>query len=237
MSFEIKPSVFFICLIGAVTIGLLASCRHHPVMTGDDPIVIPVADCDPDSVYFVQDVLPLLIQSCGVIGCHDPGTAQDGVILTDYASIINTADVRPGRPDNSDLYEVITETRPDKRMPPPPRNPLTNAQIRTIEKWILQGAKNNSCEPDCDPGLGSYSEQVWPLIQKHCLSCHSGSDPQGGLSLATYTAIAEAGSNGSLLGAISWSGGYTPMPLNGNKLSDCEISQIEKWILNGRPND
>ena len=73
-------------------------------------------------------------------GCHDDGSHQDGVVLTSYEKVMATADVRPGRPDNSDLYEVLIETDPDKKMPRPPRNPLTNTQIGQIKKWIEQGA-------------------------------------------------------------------------------------------------
>jgi hypothetical protein len=220
-----------------VAILLMFSCKHEPdVLPDPDPDPDePIVLCDPDSVYFKNDILPLLIQSCGVVGCHDPGTAQDGVVLTDYASIIKTGDVRPGRPDNSDIFEVITDNDPDDRMPPPPNAPLSQDEIALIEKWILQGALDNACEEDCDPALGSFSGEIWPTIQKYCLGCHSGSNPQGGLSLEGYSQIAAAANNGSLLGVVKWESGYTAMPLNGNKLTDCEIIQIENWIQNGTP--
>lgn len=236
------PTYLGFIAIALITITLAFSCQHEP-----DEVVGPVippdqngngaGDCHPDTVYFQQSVLPLLIQSCGVIGCHDPGTAQDGVVLTDYTSIINTGDVRPGRPDNSDLYEVITDDDEDDRMPPPPRDRLTADQIKTIETWILQGALNNACEPDCDPELSSFSGQIWPAIQQHCLGCHSGSQPEGGISLSNHAEIAAAANSGQLMGVISWQTGFTPMPLNGNKLSDCEIEQFNKWIQNGTPDD
>lgn len=179
------PSYVGLLVITWMMIALFFSCQHEP-----DEVVGPVLppdqngenDCHPDTVYFQQSILPLLIQSCGVVGCHDPGTAQDGVVLTDYTSIINTGDVRPGRPDNSDLFEAITDDDEDDRMPPPPRDRLTADQIKTIETWILQGALNNSCEPDCDPDLSSFSGQVWPTIQQHCLNCHSGANPEVCLS-------------------------------------------------------
>ena len=70
--------------------------------------------CSLDTVYFVNDVLPIFIANCAYSGCHDEASQQDGVILTDYDNIINTADVRAGDPDGSDLYEAITETDPQK---------------------------------------------------------------------------------------------------------------------------
>jgi len=63
--------------------------------------------CDPDTAYFQNDVLPLLMSSCGIAGCHDPQTAEDDVILTSYFYVMETADVEPGEPWESDLWERL----------------------------------------------------------------------------------------------------------------------------------
>lgn len=199
--------------------------------------------CDPDTVYFLNDVLPLLQSSCGVIGCHDPGTASDGVVLTSYAQVIQTADVEPFDPESSDLYEVLIEDDPDKRMPPPPANPLLQEQKDLIYKWISQGALNNYCEEqECDSINVNFSQTVWPIIQNSCYGCHSGPDPSGSISLTNHSELKAAGSiapgnPGSLLGAITHNPGNSPMPKNGNKLSDCKIAQIRKWINDGMPDN
>jgi mono/diheme cytochrome c family protein len=201
----------------------------------DDPD--PVG-CHPDTVYFQNEILPLLISSCGVIGCHDPGTAQDGVVLTDYFSVVNTAGVKPGNPEESDLYEVLTEDDPDKRMPPPPNAPLSQDKIEKIRKWILQGALNNSCEEiNCDTLQVSFASHIMPTIQLHCFGCHSGSNPGAGILLTNHSEIAQAAGSGTLFAAIDWQNGYSAMPKNGNKLSDCNITQFKKWIENGTPNN
>lgn len=200
--------------------------------------VDPEPGCHPDTVYFQNEILPLLISTCGVIGCHDPGTAQDGVVLTDYFSVVNTAGVRPGNPEDSDLYEVLTEDDPDKRMPPVPNAPLSEDKIAKIRKWIEQGALNNSCEEtSCDTLQVSFSSHILPAIQLHCFGCHSGNNPGAGILLTNHSEIAEAAGNGTLFAAIDWQNGYSPMPKNGNKLSDCTITQFKKWIENGTPNN
>jgi hypothetical protein len=63
--------------------------------------------CDPDTIYFQNTILPLLQSSCGVSGCHDPGTASDGIILTSYDDIINSGVIKLNDPAGSDLYEVL----------------------------------------------------------------------------------------------------------------------------------
>jgi hypothetical protein len=40
-----------------------------------------------------------------------------------------------------------------------------------------------------------------------------------------------------LYGTISHSAGFLPMPQNGNKLSDCNITKIRLWVADGAPNN
>ena len=131
-----------------VSLGLLllvAGCQHEslaPPNLAPDYISSP---CSPDSAYFVRDVLPILASNCAVSGCHDASTRAEGVRLDHYQAVLQTAEVRAGDPDNSELFEVCVETSPDKRMPPPPRSPLSPGQVETLRRWIAQGARNNHC--------------------------------------------------------------------------------------------
>lgn len=247
--------------IGALVVGmgfLLSQCVHTPVppngsgtnnppdttgtdTTGNDTTTVNPDPCDPDTVYFKNDIAPLLAASCAIPGCHDVQTAEDGVILTGYNNIISTADVRPGDPGGSDMYEVITETDPDKKMPPPSSGKsITPDQIELIRKWIAQGAKDNGCNPNwgaCDTVNMSFSGDVFPVIQNKCLGCHSGTSPQGNVRLETHGQISTHASSGRLLGAIDHQQGYTPMPYNQPKLDECTIAKIRSWINDGAQNN
>jgi mono/diheme cytochrome c family protein len=159
------------------------------------------------------------------------------VDLTTYSSIINTADVRAGNPEGSDLYEVLVETDPDKDiMPPPGEGNLSAAQIALIRKWIEQGARNNSCE-NCDTLNVTFSGTIFPLIQNNCAGCHSGANPQGNISLTNYTQINARVQSGQLFGAVNHEAGFTPMPFNQPKLPPCQLDQIRIWIEAGAPNN
>lgn len=224
--------LFFILTIGVMVV----SCKHDPVLPDPDEPPVIIENCDPDTVYFQNEIQPLLNSSCGIAGCHDAGSASDGVVLTDYFSVIRTADVRPGNPNGSDLFEVLTEKDPDKRMPPPPNQPLSEEQIAKIEKWIRQGAKNNACESNnCDTMNVTFSGQIWPVIQNSCLGCHSGINPSGGLLLTDHSKIVAATNEGRLLGSIRHESGYSPMPQNLPRLNDCVLTQFQKWIDDGTP--
>lgn len=41
--------------------------------------------------------------------------------------------------------------------------------------------------------------------------------------------------NGKLYGSIAHTTGFAAMPQSGNKLSDCQIAQVKKWIDAGAP--
>ena len=229
-------SVFFLFTILTLGSLLLVSCKHDAGILPDNPTITD--NCSPDTVYFQNEILPLLVSNCATSGCHNAGSASEGVVLIDYASIVNTAEVRPGHPNNSKLYEVLVKSNPDKRMPPSPKQPLTSEQIAKISKWISQGANDNACNSDnCDTVNVSYANHISPIVQNTCLGCHSGGQPLGGISLSTFNDVVQQAINGRLLGSIQRQNGFVPMPENGYKLSDCKITQFKKWIENGTPNN
>lgn len=223
---------------------LMISCTHEPedmAVPNDnndngDNDTSNVVECDPDTVYFNNDILPILQSSCGTMGCHDAETATEGVVLTNYDDIINTGDIEPGQPDNSEIYELITEEEEDERMPPPPNDRLSADKIEKIRTWIAQGAKNNHCtETDCDTTNVTYASQVSVIIGNNCLGCHDQATANGGIVLESYDQVAALANDGTIQGVIHAQQGYPQMPPN-NPLSDCKKTIIDKWIENGTPN-
>ena len=188
-------------------------------------------------IYFQQQVLPILVSNCAMSGCHDDATHKEGVVLTSYQKVMATTEVRPGNPGNSKLYKVIVDPDPGDRMPEPPQNPLTQQQIQVIYAWIQQGAQNLVCENMCDSSLFTFSGAIQPLIQSKCQGCHSGVNAQGGIDISTYQLLKAKVIDGKLWGSINQLPGYSPMPKNGAKLSDCEIKQFQKWIAAGSLNN
>ncbi len=238
------------CLLAQLAT-LSTSCKHQPLFDDDGlgPIdstdTIDIIDtiptgtpCDPDKVYFESQVLPILISNCAMSGCHNAASHQDGVVLDSYAKVMQTGKVKPFKPNDSDLYEVITETDLDDRMPPPPNAALSQDQIQVIRKWIEQGALDLKCDPNaggCDTTNVSFSQTLSPVINTFCKGCHSGTNPSAGIGLDTYNGVKTVALNGKLYGAIAWSTGFQKMPQGGNKLDACTISQFKSWIDAGAP--
>ena len=220
-----KWLIFF---LSALTAAFTFSCKHE----------IPKAPGTPGTagVCFESDVLPIFQSYCGKSGCHDAGTAADNYVLDTYNNIISRG-VRPGNASDSKLYEVLIKSG-DDRMPQPPNDPLSAAQINLVAQWINEGALNTAgCAPVCDSSSFTYSGNVKPILQTHCLGCHSGIAIDGGfIPLDTYDGVREMVNGNFLLPAIYQTGAY-PMPKNGAKISDCKITIIRKWIEAGAPNN
>ena len=202
--------------VGA-TVLIFSGCKHEPPVapTVELPSIgggggggnneIP---CDPDTIYFTQSVLPLLVSSCAIPGCHDDETHEEGIRFTSYANIMNSDVIDAGDPGSSDMIEAITGTDPDDIMPPPPHEPLSQTQIDLIWTWIEQGALNNSCSSACDTSNVTYAGTIGPLFEAKCTGCHSGSTPQGGLNFTSYAVVNMVALDGRLGGAVQHLAGY-----------------------------
>jgi len=226
-------SAVLLAIIQAVTV----QCKHDAdfSLIGTSPdLPQPTASCNPDSVYFVNTVLPIITSSCAKSGCHDTG-GESGVILTDYYRIKITGKVKPGNSGGSLLYKVLNRSG-ETHMPPSSDQQLTPKQKAAIAKWIDQGAKYNYCS-ECYSDQFAFAANIFPIIQTNCTGCHGGNTPTGGIYLDDYTSIKAAADEGSLYGSVAHLIGYQPMPQNATMLSQCNIDQIKNWIDNGAPNN
>ncbi len=85
----------------------------------------------------------------------------------------------------------------------------------------------------------TFSGKIMPLMENYCTECHRRNTPDGDILIENYNDVAKIAKDGSLMGTIRFEQGYYPMPPppDYNKMSNCEILQIEIWIKNGMPNN
>ena len=189
------------------------------------------------TICFEADILPIFKSNCAKSGCHDVTSQQKGYIFDTYANIVRK-DVKPGNASDSKVYKMLIETDPKDRMPKAPNAPLSVAQIDLIKRWINEGAKNTTnCGTTCDTTIFTYSAAVRPLLDANCVGCHSGPNAGNGIDFTTYNGVRTVALDGRLIGAITHSAGFSQMPKGSNKLVDCKITQIRKWIQSGAPNN
>lgn len=188
-------------------------------------------------ICFQRDILPIFISNCAKSGCHDAATQQDGYRFDSYQAIVSKK-FYPGSAGATELYEKITEDRHDKIMPPPPNAPLTAQQVALIRDWINKGALNSAnCSSGCDTTQFAYTAAIKPLFDNNCKGCHNNTLSSGGHSFETHSSTVAVVNSGRILGAIKHQTDYKAMPQGSNKLSDCQITKIEKWIAAGSPNN
>ncbi|HCK21209.1 MAG TPA: hypothetical protein DHW15_03325 [Bacteroidetes bacterium] len=247
MKFNTTTRIYAALSVALTFIGL-HSCVHSPltgiidpidtlVIVDTDTIVLPpLVTCSEDTAYFTNDVLPILVSSCAITGCHDAETHEEGIVLSTWNSIMASDVVKPGDPGDSELFEKLFDSDPEERMPPAPYAPLTAQEIAILNTWVLQGALNNSCD-DCDTSDVTYSGIVSTLISAYCTGCHGDVSPSASLSLTSYENVAFSANNGSLMSSLFATDGYSLMPYGSSPLPDCRIEQIQLWVDAGAPNN
>lgn len=214
---------------------ITGSCIHEPMpgeslIDGEDPPL----ECVPnDGVCFESSVLPIFVSECAKSGCHDAKTKEEGYVLDTYSNIIKRG-ISPGNASGSKLYKVLFENGEDRM---PPNGSLSVAQKDSIATWINEGAKNTrNCNCYCDSTQYTYQATIKPLVDNNCVGCHKPGSLGGNIDLSTYALTKTQALNGKLVGSVSHTSGYSPMP-EGGKLSDCQITQIKMWVEEGALNN
>ncbi|MDQ3845324.1 MAG: hypothetical protein M3342_15140 [Bacteroidota bacterium] len=89
----------------------------------------------------------------------------------------------------------------------------------------------------CGASNVTFSGTINSIIVNNCTECHSGSRVEAGVNLLGYANVKTKVSDGSLLGSVTHSRGFHPMPHDRPKLSSCDIGRIKAWINAGAPNN
>jgi hypothetical protein len=119
-------------------------------------------------VDFQRTIRPILSRSC--FECHGPDaqSRQAGLRLdVEPEQRAGTSRLLvPGAPDKSLLYQRLTASDPDDRMPPlDAHHPVSATEIELIRRWILEGARWERhwafVPPERSP-LPVVQDQDWP---------------------------------------------------------------------------
>ena len=121
-----------------------APASRIPVFAVVSAAVFSVYSLEAASVDFEKEVRPILAEKCTL--CHGPDEAKGGLRLTGIEPATKVLEsgqrgVVPGEPEHSELIARVRSSDPDHQMPPPGKaEPLTSAEIATLERWIGEGA-------------------------------------------------------------------------------------------------
>ena len=91
----------------------------------------------------------------------------------------------------------------------------------------------------CDTtSIITYTRNIVPIMVESCGSnnsgCHQNSSSSNfNIGLNSYAEIIAIDTT-QLMSTITQDGNYTKMPRGGNKLADCQIAIIQKWVNTGK---
>lgn len=101
----------------------------------------PVEDRPASFSYIAAAIIE---PSCATAACHSKLGSSEGIQLhtrdSAYTFLVGTGLVVPGQPRRSRLLYLL---RGENTLRMPPDLPLPDADIELIERWILEGARNN----------------------------------------------------------------------------------------------
>jgi hypothetical protein len=92
-----------------------------------------------------------------------------------------------------------------------------------------------SLNASCDTTSVTYNLTITPLLGNNCISCHSGSQPSGAVSLTSFASVQTVAASGLLMNALKGNG-VSIMPPSGS-MPACKISLFQIWIRNGMLNN
>ena len=146
------------------------------VLTGAAPAA-PTAE---GVEFFEKKIRPVLISAC--YDCHsaESGKAKGGLAVDTREALLLGGDagpsVVPGNLEKSKLIEAVRYKNRDLQMPP--KNALTEAQIRDLEQWVAMGA------PDPREGAPSAAAKAHGGVNR-------GIDIAEGRKFWSFTPLAE----------------------------------------------
>jgi hypothetical protein len=90
---------------------------------------------------------------------------------------------------------------------------------------------------ECNTSTATYSLDIKPIMDNHCIRCHRNGRKDGNVNLEGYNNVKNYANDGSLFGTTNHEAGYTAMPDNGVKIPACEIEILRLWISEGAMNN
>lgn len=131
------------------------------------------------------------------------------------------------------------------------RIPINRAIALVAEKGLPVGkpqaqapAATNAPATTVDLANVSFTNDVLPIFQQHCLKCHGNDNPEKGLELSTYKTMMLGSEDGSVVTPGDPDKSYLvemvvtkKMPKKGAPLSATEINTIIAWVKAGAKDD
>ena len=152
-----------------------------------------------EPVSYYRQIAPIFKEFCN--GCHHPGKLKAGLDLTTHASLLKGSEhgpiIKPGDSKGSPLMGEIVGDPPNM---PEKGDPLTEEEVALIERWISEGAADDTPESRRNP----YKLSAPPVYRAAPLISSMAFSPDGTvLAVAGYhEVLLRKGDGSELLGRL-----------------------------------
>ncbi len=201
------------------------------------------------AVDFEKEIKPIIEAAC--LSCHCEENAEADLRLDTLEAALAKGErgpaITPRDPNNSSFYTRMVLPADHEQIMPPDGPPLDQSQTSRVRKWIEEGAAwPKTAKLEVRPRI-DFVEQVQPILEINCVSCHSGKEPDGDFDLTTFNAALESGTSPPSIVAFApdQSPLYTltiverddatlmPPAEQGGPLKKDETETLRQWIAQG----
>jgi mono/diheme cytochrome c family protein len=212
---------------------------------------------------YTRHIRPMLDQHCKT--CHSGELREGGLDLSSPEALMRGGKSGPvivrGNANASLFYKLVAHQQEPAM--PYKADKLPKEAIALLELWINLGAPfapagstagssvpAGSAQPKTTQAAGNtqfFVEQIRPVLQARCFTCHGGKLKQAGLNLGTQEGLLRGSDNGpvvipgkadeSLLIKKIRHQHEPGMPYKAEKLADAVIANIVEWVNSGASYD
>jgi formylglycine-generating enzyme required for sulfatase activity len=145
------------------------------------------------AVNFEMEIKPIIEASC--LRCHNEANPEGDLRLDTFEGATENDAIVPGEPDASSFYTLTVVPADDELRMPPDGPLLDESQAARLRAWIEEGAEwPEDAALEVQPRI-DFVQHVQPILERNCLSCHSGDHLEGEFDLSTHEAALQSGAS------------------------------------------
>ena len=207
------------------------------------------------SLTYTKDILPIFTSTC--LDCHGPDESRRMLNLRLDTQDFLSSHIVAGDPENSLLFQRISEDDMIRVMPPSSSGrTLTQQQIQIVRDWIEGGAdwglELNETQRaelvEASERQVVFTREVRPILSRNCFQCHGPDEENRQMGLRLDTPEGFAGDRGNYGGPVVIPGNAPDsllfqritaevenfrMPRDREALTADEVETIRLWINQG----
>jgi Protein of unknown function (DUF1549)/Protein of unknown function (DUF1553)/Planctomycete cytochrome C len=220
----------------------------RPAASGSDEPAESSVPESPAQLSFEVDIHPILQARCS--HCHGTDSRKADLSLESPDAILRGGESGPAI-DRSHPEESLLMTRiRSGEMPPEGETPLTGAESRLLERWVLAQKSTGPADMQAGSQTTPVSQHdVVPILLRRCTVCHGHRRAEAGLDLRTRASMLLGGKSGpaivpgkpddSLLLQRVHAGEMPPLErlvdASVKPMTPSEITILRDWIAAGAP--